>query len=237
MNSLRSRPALGLAVIAVVILAAAVGVLAAVGGGGGGQEAASSTSTSSSGGATSSSSETSSTTPSPTTVTTRTTTTGDGPAAPWRAAAVARSAVPAPYVTAWDRARNHTTCALLFPLDGGPEMPGAKPTEDKTPNDNGWDIFLSSGAASIEVLGLFDKATMVDKTSDSGLFTRTWLDGSVAKYSADVGGAAPGTFDPNTSPFEAVLTLPDQACAYRLYDTLGKDHLEFLFDRLRLMAN
>jgi hypothetical protein len=48
--------------------------------------------------------------------------------------------------------------------------------------------------------------------------------------------AAAGTFDPNSSPFEAVLTLPDQACAYRIYDTLGKDHLELTFDRLRLMG-
>ena len=27
-----------------------------------------------------------------------------------------------------------------------------------------------------------------------------------------------------------------QACAYRIYDTLGKDHLEATFNRLRLMA-
>jgi hypothetical protein len=58
----------------------------------------------------------------------------------------------------------------------------------------------------------------------------------VAKYAADVGRAAAGTFDPDSSPFEAVLTLPDQACAYRIYDTLGKDHLELVFDRLRLMG-
>jgi hypothetical protein len=34
-----------------------------------------------------------------------------------------------------------------------------------------------------------------------------------------------------------VLTLPDQTCAYRIYTTLGKEHLEFLFDRLRLMRS
>ena len=58
----------------------------------------------------------------------------------------------------------------------------------------------------------------------------------MARYGADVGGLPPGTFDPDTSPFEAVLTLPDQGCAYRIYDTLGKDHIEMTFDRLRLMA-
>jgi hypothetical protein len=200
-------------VIAIVIIAAALAVLA-VAHGGNGQEAASSTSsTSTSGGLT-----------------------GDQPPAPWRAAAVPRSKVPPAYVTAWDRARNHVTCALLFPLEGGPAMEGAKATEEKTPDDNGWDIFLTSGAASIEVLGLFDKSTRVDKAPDQPTYTRTWADGSVAKYSADVGNAAPGTFDPSASPFEAVLTIPDQACAYRIYDTLGKDHLEFTFDRLRLMS-
>jgi hypothetical protein len=139
-------------------------------------------------------------------------------------------------VEAWDRARNRATCALLFPLDGGPAMEGTKAMKAETPNDNGWDILLTSGGASIEVLGLFDKSTPVDKPPDAPSYTRTWSDGSVAKYRADVGGAAPGSFDPNSSPFEAVLTIPDQSCGYRVYDTLGKAHLEHTFDRLRLMA-
>ena len=159
--------------------------------------------------------------------------TTDLPKAPWRAKAVRRSAVPPAYVAAWDRARNRARCALLFPLHGGPALEGAKATEGKTPNDNGWDIFLTGDAGTVEVLGLFDKASQADTPS----FTRTWADGSVASYGADVGNAAPGTYDPNSSPFEAVLTLPDQDCAYRIYDTLGKDHLEFVFDRLRLMAD
>jgi hypothetical protein len=115
-------------------------------------------------------------------------------------------------------------------------MQGAQPTGERTPNDDGWDIFLTSGAATVEILGLFDHSTQVDKAPDQPSFTRAWADGSVAKYAADVGRAAAGTFDPDSSPFEAVLTLPDQACAYRIYDTLGKDHLELTFDRLRLMG-
>jgi hypothetical protein len=201
-------------VIAVVIVAAAAAVLA-VAGGDDGREAAAS--------------------PSSTTATTAPTTTADLPAGPWRAAAVPRSEVPPAYVTAWDRARNHAGCALLFPLDGGPAMEGAQRSEEKTPNDNGWDIFLTSGAATVEILGLFDNPTQLDKAPDQPAFTRTWADGSVAKYAADVGRAAPGTFDPSTSPYEGVLTIPDQTCAYRIYDTLGKDHLELVFDRLRLM--
>jgi hypothetical protein len=154
------------------------------------------------------------------------------PEAPWRAKTVARSAVPPAYVGAWDRARNRAGCALLFPLDGGAALRGAKATEQKTPDDNGWDIFLTGEAGTVEVLGLFDKKTQAQAPT----FTRSWADGSVAKYGPDLGNAAPGgTDDSNSSPFEAVLTLPDQNCAYRIYTTLGKDHLELFFDRLRLM--
>jgi hypothetical protein len=201
-DRLRSRPALGLAVVAVVIIAAAVTVLAAAGGDGD-TEAGSTT---------------------------------DLPAAPWRTAAVPRRAVPPAYLAAWDRAGNGGSCALLFPLDGGPEMQSARATEQRTPADKGWDIFLTGASAGIEVLGLFDTSTQVDKAPDAPSFTRTWADGSVARYAADVGRAAAGTFDANSSPFEAVLTVPGQACGYRIYDTLGKDHLERTFDRLRFAA-
>jgi hypothetical protein len=153
--------------------------------------------------------------------------------APWRAQAVSRSAVPPPYVEAWDGSGNRDGCALLFPLDGGPALPGAKPSAEKTPNDNGWDIFLTSDAGTVEVLGLFEKTSKADRP----MFTRSWADGSVAEYGADAGNGAPGIDDPNSLPFEAVLTLPDQTCAYRIYTTLGKEHLEFLFDRLRLMRS
>jgi len=160
---------------------------------------------------------------------------GDLPAAPWRAPPVRRSSVPPVYVAAWERARNHAGCALLFPLDGGPSMVGARATEEKTTDDNGWDIFLGGGAGSIEVLGLFGRSTQPDTPSDSPRYTRSWADGSAARYGADVGNAARGTFDPSASPFEGVLTIPGQTCAYRIYDTFGKDHLEATFDRLRLM--
>jgi len=158
---------------------------------------------------------------------------GGLPDAPWRAKKVTRAAVPSAYAAAWDRARNRARCALLFPLDGGPALQGAKATEQKTPDDNGWDIFLTGDAGTVEVLGLFDRSTQAEAPT----FTRTWADGSMAKYGPDVGNALPGTYDSNAAPFEAVLTLPNQGCAYRIYDTLGKDHIELLFTRLRLMAH
>jgi hypothetical protein len=158
------------------------------------------------------------------------------PAAPWRTAAVPRRAVPRAYAEAWDRAANKATCALLFPVGGGPEIEGATAGADRTPDDKGWDIFLTGRAASIEVLGLFDKAGQAGRPRAAGGFTRRWADGSVARYGPDVGGLPPDGSDPSTAPFEAVLTLPDQGCAYRIYDTLGKDHIEATFDRLRMMA-
>ena len=163
-------------------------------------------------------------------------TTDDLPAAPWRAAPVHRPAVPPAYVTAWDQARNRAGCALLFPLEGGPELPGAEATGEKTPDDNGWDIFLTGRSGSIEVLGLFGPSTKVDASPDTPSFTKTWADGSVAKYAADVGRASPGTYDADSSPFEAVLTVPGQTCAYRIYDTLGREHIERIFERLRFVT-
>jgi hypothetical protein len=153
------------------------------------------------------------------------------PEAPWSAKALRRVEVPAPYKVAWDRARNRSTCALLFPVGDLPGLLGARTTEQPTPDDKGWDIFLSGDAGTVEVLGLFEPSTQADAPT----FTRTWADGSIAKYGPDVGNALPGTYDSNSSPFEAVLTVPGQGCAYRIYDTFGKDHIELLFTRLRLM--
>ena len=160
----------------------------------------------------------------------------DLPPAPWRGTAVPRADVPPAYVAAWDRAGNRASCALLFPLDGGGGMEGAEATGEKTPGDRGWDIFLTGDAGTVEILALFDQAAGAEKPAGTPRFTRTWADGSVARYGPEAGNAAPGTYDVNSSPFEAVLTLPDQSCAYRIYDTLGRAHLESVFDRLRLMA-
>jgi hypothetical protein len=160
----------------------------------------------------------------------------DYPEAPWRKGTVPRDAVPSPYAEAWDRATNRKRCALLFPIGGGAELSDAKEAAGTTPEDKGWDIFLTGRAGTVEVLGLFDKATQADKPPTDPSLTRTWSDGSVAKYSPDVGNAAPGNYDPETSPYEALLTLPDQDCAYRIYDTLGRAHIELLFSTLRLMA-
>ena len=160
---------------------------------------------------------------------------GGAPAPPWAAPGMARDAVPAPYLAAWGRARNRAGCALLFPLDGGPGMAGATPSDQKTPDDHGWDVFLTGQAGTVEVLGLFGRDSTLKAGPATPVFTRSWADGSVARYAAEAGNAAPGTFDPDATAVEAVLTVPGQSCAYRIYDSLGRAHLEAIFDRLRLM--
>ena len=142
--------------------------------------------------------------------------------------------MPEDYVKAWERAKNRSTCALLVPTDGGPEMPGATATSQPTPDDRGWDVYLRKTSAIVEILGLFDKSSQPESQATPA-FTRAWSDGSVARYGADVGTDAGGDIDPAATPFEATLTLPDQSCAYRIYDTLGKAHLESIFDRLRFV--
>jgi hypothetical protein len=154
------------------------------------------------------------------------------PAAPWLASPVPGAAVPAPFLEAWQRAKNRSKCALLVPSETGPRMEGATATFDPTPDDRGWDILLRKEAGIIEILGLFSRA---DKPEDRApaSFTRQWSDGSEVRYGAEAGGGPEVSPDPEANAFEGVLTIPTQDCAYRIYDTLGFTHFEFVLDHLR----
>lgn len=152
--------------------------------------------------------------------TTATTTATGGGATPWRSAKLARAAAPAPWLEAWGRAKNRRTCALLVPSDPGPNMAGAGATFDPVNGDQGWDVYLRRGPYVIEILGLFNAS---DSPGKAGDFEKKWPDGSVARYGEDQGA------------FEAVLVLPDQSCGYRIYDSQGKEHLEFVLDHLRFV--
>lgn len=163
-------------------------------------------------------------------------TTAPGPAAPWRAAPLARAAVPEPFLEAWGRARNRSSCALLVPADAGPALEGATASYEPTSGDAGWDVYLRQGGAVVEVLGLF--------TGDGGgapgppEFSTSWPDGSVARYGPDSPGGPDGTpADLEETSFEAVLSIPGQECAYRIYDSLGKSHLEGLLEALRFVED
>lgn len=160
--------------------------------------------------------------------------TGDPPA-PWRAAPLERSEVPSVFLDAWDRARNRSTCALLVPADAGPDLEGATPGSSDVAGDAGWDIRLRRGGSIVEILGLFETAGSPDEASRMA-FSRSWADGSVARYGPDDPGGLGAATDPEASANEAVLTIPGQNCAYRIYDTLGKTHMEFVLEHLRFVA-
>lgn len=158
------------------------------------------------------------------------------PAAPWRAPAVPRSQVPAEFLQVWQRAANRSTCGLLVPTVLGPQMEGALAKTSDVENDAGWNIRYRKAGAIVEVLGLFDKDARPEEQKPAS-FSKTWADGSVAQYGPDSpGGPFGDNPDPEATANEAVLVVTGQDCAYRIYDTLGKTHLEMVFEGLRFAA-
>jgi hypothetical protein len=152
--------------------------------------------------------------------TSSTTTAAGTVAAPWRSPKLARTAAPSPWLEAWGRAKNRRTCALLVPSDAGANMQGAGATADPVNDNEGWDVYLRRGPWVIEILGLFNAS---DSSGEGQPFEKKWPDGSVARYGEDQGA------------FEAVLVIPGQSCGYRIYDSQGKEHLEFVLEHLRFV--
>ena len=160
------------------------------------------------------------------------TTTPKVPGAPWRNAAVPRARVPAEFLEVWERATNRSTCGLLVPTVL-PGMDGAEAKTSDVTDDAGWNIRYRKAGAIVEVLGLFERNPRPEDQKPAA-FSKTWADGSVARYGPDdPGGPMGGNLDPEGSANEAVLVVTGQQCAYRIYDTLGKTHLEQVFEGLR----
>ncbi len=215
------------------VIAIALGVAA---GGDDGGETKAATSTSAATEPSSSSPVTGSTNPAPT-ATSRTgsssTTEPRMPAAPWRGPALPRSQVPPEFLEAWEKAANRSTCGLLVPTVLGPEMDGAVAKTSDVNDNAGWNIRYRKAGAIVEVLGLFDRDARPEDQKPAA-FSKTWADGSVAQYGPDSpGGPFGDNPDPEGSANEAVLLVTGQGCGYRIYDTLGKTHLEMVFEGLR----
>lgn len=139
------------------------------------------------------------------------------------------------FLEAWDVARNRSTCGLLVPTRLGPELDGAEAKTSPVNDNDGWNIRYRKAGAIVEVLGLFERTDAPEEQRPAA-YSRTWADGSVARYGPDdPGGALGGDLDPEASANEAVLLVTGQRCAYRIYDTLGKTHLEQVFDGLRFV--
>lgn len=136
----------------------------------------------------------------------------------------------------WERAANRAGCGLLVPTVLGPQMEGAQAKTSPVENDSGWNIRYRKAGAIVEVLGLFDREARPDDQLPAA-FSKTWADGSVAQYGVDdPGGPFGDNPDPEASANEAVLLVTGQECGYRIYDTLGKTHLESVFEGLRFVA-
>jgi hypothetical protein len=121
----------------------------------------------------------------------------------------------------------------LVPTRLGPEMEGALAKTSDVNDNAGWNIRYRKAGAIVEVLGLFERNARPEDQKPAA-FSKTWADGSVARYGPDdPGGPLGGNLDPEGSANEAVLEVTGQACAYRIYDTLGKTHLEQVFEGLR----
>ena len=94
---------------------------------------------------------------------------------------------------------NRTGCPLLFPLDGGPTL-RERACGERTPDDNGWDIFLTGCAGRGPRFSASSTGRPGLTTPRASRFHQIWADGSEARYAADVGNAAPARFDPDSSP-------------------------------------
>lgn len=214
-------------VLTSAVLAAAV----ALGGCSGDDDETSATpeTTTTTGGATTSSGP-----PDVTTATGTPATTPDGQlVAPWESnGMVAAEDVDADLVDSWKSARNAETCRLIVAADLGPELAGAKLTIENVPNEDGWQYYWRKGGAVLQVIGLFP----VPETPRPALFSKRYADGSVVRYGPESGDEPVNTVDPETTANEAALQIPGQGCEYRIYDTLGKSHIERVIDQVRLVG-
>jgi len=218
-NRMRAAVAGGI----VVVMAAAA--MFAGAGGGGDDEPAESTTTS-----TLAETTTTATTVAPTTAPTAA---GD-PEAPWRTGTVPQADVDKDVIAAWDKAKNKAVCGLLVPSEFGPGMD--EPNASSTPiTDNaGWEVSFRQGASVLQIQGLFTKESRTART-EREIFSRRWADGSVARYGPDARNEEDPNPDPETTANEATLLLPDQDCAYVLYDTRGRSEMEFILEHLHFV--
>lgn len=210
----------------IVVVVAAVAVVAGGEGGGSKKKAPESTTTSTLGRATSSTEPSGPSTTVPVA-------SGD-PTAPWRTGTLPADRVDDDVLSAWGRAKNRAGCRLLLPSEFGAGMD--RPEASTTPinGDAGWEISFRQGASVVQVQGLFAKESRTTR-GEKEIFSRRWSDGSVARYGPDARDEEEPNPDPETTAGEATLLLPDQDCAYVVYDTGGKSRLEFILEHLRFV--
>ena len=144
--------------------------------------------------------------------------------APWAAAKLAPSAVPAVYLTVWRAAENRSRCALLAPARvDAPALPRAATF------GGGWGVAydLPNERSAFGVAGTGVSAWSGD-VYDAWPERRVLADGSRVGYGPE-GGAGPNWL--------AYLRIPGQDCLYNVWSRLGRAHLEELLAQLRFVAS
>lgn len=147
------------------------------------------------------------------------------PPAPWTGIPVAESAVPAVARTAWSRAENRESCALIVP---GAPIPGGERAAPREANfAGGWAIAydLPDLRNAFGVAGTGTDASG-DGVYDEWPHAREWADGSRAGYGPE-GGTGPNQL--------AYLRITGQGCLYNVWSRVGVEHLESLLESLRFV--
>lgn len=152
----------------------------------------------------------------------------DAPArepAPWSAAPLAASAVPAAYATAWRAADNRDSCALLAPASLPEALRGA--AARRATFGGGWGVAydLPAVRSASGVAGAGTSAWDAG-VHDDWPHRLQWADGSRAGYGPE-GGAGPNWL--------AYLRIPGQRCLYNVWSREGKAPLEALLRALRFV--
>lgn len=147
------------------------------------------------------------------------------PRAPWSAAPLPRSEVPAVYLSEWSAADNRETCALIAPRSLG-EHERAAPRAARFAGGWGLAYDLPQLRSAFGVAGTGVGAA--EPTYDDWPHHRRWADGSSAGYGPE-GGTGPNEL--------AYLRIAGQGCLYNVWSMLGREHLESLLDELRFVAH
>ena len=143
--------------------------------------------------------------------------------APWQGNAVSAAAVPAVYLSEWQRAANRTTCApVAFARLGA----GAGATPRAATFSGGWAVAydMEGQRSAFGIAGAGVEAT--SPSYNEWPYHRRWADGSTAGYGPE-GGTGPNQL--------AYLRIAGQGCLYNVWSRLGREHLEYLLGEIRFI--
>lgn len=143
--------------------------------------------------------------------------------APWQSSRLSAASVPEPYFTAWSRADNRNTCALIAPA-------ATAATQGATPRvatfSGGWGVAYDQAGVRSAFGIAGTGASASEPAYHEWPHRLTWADGSSVGYGPE-GGSGPNQL--------AYLTIAGQQCLYNVWSRLGVDHLEQLLGSLRFV--